>query len=220
MSHSEALKRQVVTDGLTGVYNRRMFDRRLAEEVKRARRYDRDLALLMIDLDHGNALNTRYAHLSKALVKPGDLVFALPSTGLHTNGYSLARKILFEQDWFTKRCISEPEQVKTELIGQISAIVGKVQHELARNASQAFLGLHYCNGVVKGLEVANQVARIGRLKEPLGKVSFVVGGKLVANLGGQVNDRLRAKTTVEVVVQADLRELANVVVCHGVLSSP
>src|SRR6202790_2180905 len=29
-------------------------------------------------------------------VKPGDLVFALPSTGLHTNGYSLARKLVFD----------------------------------------------------------------------------------------------------------------------------
>jgi len=34
------------------------------------------------------------------------------------------RKILFEQDTFTKRCISEPEQVKTELLGQISAVLG------------------------------------------------------------------------------------------------
>ncbi len=30
-------------------------------------------------------------------VKPGDLVIGLASNGLHTNGYSLARKILFEQ---------------------------------------------------------------------------------------------------------------------------
>jgi len=30
-------------------------------------------------------------------VKPGDLLLALPSTGLHTNGYSLARKLVFEQ---------------------------------------------------------------------------------------------------------------------------
>jgi phosphoribosylformylglycinamidine cyclo-ligase len=29
-------------------------------------------------------------------VKAGDVLVALPSTGLHTNGYSLARKILFE----------------------------------------------------------------------------------------------------------------------------
>jgi phosphoribosylformylglycinamidine cyclo-ligase len=29
-------------------------------------------------------------------VKPGDALFALPSSGLHTNGYSLARKLVFE----------------------------------------------------------------------------------------------------------------------------
>jgi cation diffusion facilitator CzcD-associated flavoprotein CzcO len=34
------------------------------------------------------------------------------------------RKILFEQDVFTKRCVSEPEQVKKELLGQISAVLG------------------------------------------------------------------------------------------------
>jgi len=38
------------------------------------------------------------ANLKKTnAVKPGDLVLALPSTGLHTNGYSLARKLVFEQ---------------------------------------------------------------------------------------------------------------------------
>jgi len=30
-------------------------------------------------------------------IRPGDAILGLPSTGLHTNGYSLARKILFEQ---------------------------------------------------------------------------------------------------------------------------
>jgi phosphoribosylformylglycinamidine cyclo-ligase len=33
-------------------------------------------------------------------VKEGDLLLALPSTGLHTNGYSLARKLLFETGGF------------------------------------------------------------------------------------------------------------------------
>ncbi|MFH0778986.1 MAG: phosphoribosylformylglycinamidine cyclo-ligase [Candidatus Eisenbacteria bacterium] len=32
-----------------------------------------------------------------AAIRPGDRVIGLPSTGLHTNGYSLARKILFEE---------------------------------------------------------------------------------------------------------------------------
>jgi len=34
--------------------------------------------------------------LTGAKIRPGDILVALPSTGLHTNGYSLARKLLFE----------------------------------------------------------------------------------------------------------------------------
>jgi phosphoribosylformylglycinamidine cyclo-ligase len=34
-------------------------------------------------------------------IAPGDVVLALPSVGLHTNGYSLARKLLFEVGEFT-----------------------------------------------------------------------------------------------------------------------
>jgi phosphoribosylformylglycinamidine cyclo-ligase len=30
-------------------------------------------------------------------IKPGDVIIGLASNGLHTNGYSLARKVLFEQ---------------------------------------------------------------------------------------------------------------------------
>src|SRR5207244_2725880 len=30
-------------------------------------------------------------------IKPGDVVLGLPSNGLHTNGYSLARKMLFDK---------------------------------------------------------------------------------------------------------------------------
>ena len=30
------------------------------------------------------------------LIEPGDVLLALPSVGLHTNGYSLARKLFFE----------------------------------------------------------------------------------------------------------------------------
>jgi phosphoribosylformylglycinamidine cyclo-ligase len=36
--------------------------------------------------------------LDGSRVRPGDRILGLPSTGLHTNGYSLARKILFERE--------------------------------------------------------------------------------------------------------------------------
>jgi phosphoribosylformylglycinamidine cyclo-ligase len=34
--------------------------------------------------------------LTGAAIRPGDVLLGLPSNGLHTNGYSLARKLLFE----------------------------------------------------------------------------------------------------------------------------
>ena len=42
----------------------------------------------------------RKAILDGSLVKKGDLLVGLPSTGLHTNGYSLARKVLLDDPGF------------------------------------------------------------------------------------------------------------------------
>ncbi len=49
--------------------------------------------------------------------EPGDKLSAIPSWGLHTNGYSLARKILFEQEGF------EPSDHVEELGGTIADIL-------------------------------------------------------------------------------------------------
>lgn len=41
--------------------------------------------------------------LDGSRIKAGDAVLAFPSTGLHTNGYSLARKVLADFDWKAER---------------------------------------------------------------------------------------------------------------------
>ena len=46
-------------------------------------------------------------------VEPGDIILGLPSTGLHTNGYSLARKLLFEVAKY------EPETYVNEIKGKV-----------------------------------------------------------------------------------------------------
>jgi diguanylate cyclase (GGDEF)-like protein len=56
------LEEQSITDGLTGLKNRRFFDERLHEEFKRAQRYGDYLSLIMIDLDHFKQVNDRYGH--------------------------------------------------------------------------------------------------------------------------------------------------------------
>lgn len=58
-----ALGRLSDTDGLTGLANRRLFDRRLEQEWQRARRHGTPLALLMIDVDYFKRLNDASGHL-------------------------------------------------------------------------------------------------------------------------------------------------------------
>jgi diguanylate cyclase (GGDEF)-like protein len=59
---------EALVDPLTGLANRRAFDRRLAEEWKRSERYGRPLGLVMLDLDGFKRLNDTRGH------KEGDRV--------------------------------------------------------------------------------------------------------------------------------------------------
>ena len=49
-------------DQLTGLYNRRSGEQRLAEEISRATRYDRPLTLVMLDLDGLKQINDESGH--------------------------------------------------------------------------------------------------------------------------------------------------------------
>ncbi|MEW6720945.1 MAG: sensor domain-containing diguanylate cyclase [Thermodesulfobacteriota bacterium] len=49
-------------DGLTGAFNRRYLNLRMAEEIEKHRRYRRPLSLLMIDLDRFKDVNDTYGH--------------------------------------------------------------------------------------------------------------------------------------------------------------
>ena len=58
----EETERMSMTDALTGVANRRRLEEVLADEVKRAHRYDRPLSVLMVDVDHFKRINDTHGH--------------------------------------------------------------------------------------------------------------------------------------------------------------
>ena len=59
---NEMLKYIGLTDSLTGVYNRRYIDRRLLEEISRARRQAYRISCMYIDIDHFKAVNDSVGH--------------------------------------------------------------------------------------------------------------------------------------------------------------
>ncbi|MBB5370793.1 diguanylate cyclase (GGDEF)-like protein [Janthinobacterium sp. K2Li3] len=59
---NEMLKYIGLTDSLTGVYNRRYIDRRLLEEIARARRQNYFISCMYIDIDHFKLVNDTHGH--------------------------------------------------------------------------------------------------------------------------------------------------------------
>ena len=100
-----ALKRQALTDGLTGLANRAQFDQFLSESFEAATREDKQLSLLLLDVDKFKSVNDRYGHqtgdkvlqamgkLLSSAVRPQDIAaryggeemcLVLPGTGRAT----------------------------------------------------------------------------------------------------------------------------------------
>jgi two-component system cell cycle response regulator len=113
MAHAEIAQERAMTDALTGLLNRYGLQHILAREHAEARRYNRPLSCLMIDLDKFKSINDTYGHsagdtalqqiatiLSEA-VRGSDIVFRyggeeflvlLPETDL-AGATALAEKI-------------------------------------------------------------------------------------------------------------------------------
>ena len=72
----KTLREQAILDPLTGLYNRRYFNETLQKEVQRCKRYDSQLAFIMIDVNRFKEINDRYSHQTgdETLKEIADLV--------------------------------------------------------------------------------------------------------------------------------------------------
>jgi putative nucleotidyltransferase with HDIG domain len=80
----ESLSRQASTDALTGIANHRTFHDRLRSEAERARRYGRDLSLVLLDVDHFKQVNDVHGH------QVGDRVLAEVARRLAAEPFDVA----------------------------------------------------------------------------------------------------------------------------------
>lgn len=69
-------KLMAITDFLTGLYNHRYFQQILTQELGRARRYQKMISLVILDIDNFKSFNDRYGHAvgDKVLIAMGDII--------------------------------------------------------------------------------------------------------------------------------------------------
>jgi two-component system, cell cycle response regulator len=60
--YQDMLAQRAQIDGLTGLWNRGYFNQRLQDEVAAAKRYGREVTLVLVDLDHFKKLNDGHGH--------------------------------------------------------------------------------------------------------------------------------------------------------------
>ncbi len=62
--YHEEIYRMTIVDGLVQIFNKRYLFEALELELVRARRHNRDLSVVMLDIDHFKKINDRYGHLA------------------------------------------------------------------------------------------------------------------------------------------------------------
>ncbi|MBJ7455612.1 MAG: diguanylate cyclase, partial [Thermoleophilia bacterium] len=116
------------TDHLTGLWNRRAFQERLAAELERARRYERPMSLVMLDIDHFKRINDEHGHPvgDRVLIEVASRLFATVREGevvARVGGEEFAW-ILPETDG--DGAVAAAERVRTAIAAETFTGVGRL----------------------------------------------------------------------------------------------
>lgn len=113
----EQINRLAVTDPLTGVFNVRRLEAVLADEVSRARRYERPVSFLMVDVDNLKMYNDTLGH------QKGDVVLSQIASIIDSNTRDVDKVFRYGGDEF---CVVLPETDSAEALVVAEKVRGAV----------------------------------------------------------------------------------------------
>lgn len=113
----ESLRRLATRDDLTGLLNRREFDRLLEDEKERALRFGHRLSLLMVDVDHFKSINDQYGHPA------GDAVLREVARRLGAQARNVDRVARFGGEEFTVLLVQTDAPAAMETAERICAAI-------------------------------------------------------------------------------------------------
>ena len=129
----QAVKEQAITDGMTGLYNRRYFEEYIKKEAIRAMRQNQKFTVIGLDLDHLKQINDTYGH------NYGDIAIKAIAEVLKSNARSIDIAARMGGEEFNlilpavdieggciaaERIRKAIESVKLDKIGHITASLG------------------------------------------------------------------------------------------------
>lgn len=129
----QAVKEQAITDGMTGLYNRRYFEEYIKKEAIRAMRQNQKFTVVGLDLDHLKQINDTYGH------NYGDIAIKAIAEVLKSNARSIDIAARMGGEEFNlilpgvdieggciaaERIRKAIESVELEKIGRITASLG------------------------------------------------------------------------------------------------
>ncbi len=129
VARSQKLLQMATTDPLTGLHNRGYIDERFANELSRARRYEKPLTIAIIDADHFKMLNDTHGHpagdrVLKKIAETLSVSFRQSDTAGRYGGEEFV-VILPETDMATAQL--KIESVRETIAGEKLAIGGRGQ---------------------------------------------------------------------------------------------
>ena len=111
--HNHALTAAARRDALTGLPNRAAFEQHLQDEIARARRYGRTLALALFDVDRFKLINDRFGHPA------GDEALRLIARVLQSSLRQSDAVFRYGGDEFAALCPETPREVMARVLERL-----------------------------------------------------------------------------------------------------